>query len=804
MLFCREFNAANIDTIDPDELGKMVNLHELSIINCNIEEISKSAFDGAFENGLLNGALYLQNNKLKSFPRFSTHVPGLKSLHLDGNYITELSRGTLKNLSQLYILSMKSTSLQYIGDKTFSGENKLALFDASGSEDLEHISKNAFEGASALITLGLNNTKISEVPSIGLSNLAELHLNGVTSINSVSDEVINLPKLTKVYVDEQRRFLCCAFLHRRGETLRSTKIRTNRTRNCATNAPITTAATSTKRTDGGKSTTLRPTGSTTTDHFGGGFGRRRRALLWFGDWVPSNKTGTDPLKTSHPFFTDMNIGTHTVEERTAFFECFNQTNSTYTESQRLEQVTCYPEPDALRPCVDIMGNSFLTALSFIVSFIAVISNSAVFSILIMSRRQFTVTKYLIINLAFADLCLSLYLFILTCASIDTTGKYYNSVFSWQYEGGCDIVGFLAVFSSELSMLILTVITIERYLAIVYAVYLQKRLSFRQATILTSASWFIAVLIALLPLAGINSYREVAICLPFNIANTSDIAYLAFVFGFNTLLFIVIVGCYLKIYWEVAGPRSSGRPPNQGNDSSVAKRIALLVFTDFACWLPIAIVGMIAAAGQSASINMTVEKSKYLLVIFFPINSLCNPFLYALSTRTFRREFLNVLVQCGFCQDRLHKYHTNTFTGHSIKGKLDLKGRRATETINLSTLTSVNGSSTVKVGTPVLNSTMKDAPASNCESQREKTYSPSQDLLIVPTTASSTPDNNNGSTESQSYTGTDSNNKNAQKSDSVFTENLLEKPDNHRRTESTIQLANTAEEFDSAIETDIAF
>ena len=28
-----------------------------SIINCNIEEISTSAFDGAFENGLFNGEL---------------------------------------------------------------------------------------------------------------------------------------------------------------------------------------------------------------------------------------------------------------------------------------------------------------------------------------------------------------------------------------------------------------------------------------------------------------------------------------------------------------------------------------------------------------------------------------------------------------------------------------------------------------------------------------------------------------------------------------------------------------------------
>ena len=316
----------------------------------------------------------------------------------------------------------------------------------------------------------------------------------------------------------------------------------------------------------------------------------------------------------------------------------------------------------------------------------------------MSRRQITVTKFLIMNLAFADLCLGLYLFILTCASIETSGKYYNSVYSWQYDGGCDVIGFLAVFSSELSMIILTLITIERYLAIVYAVYLQKRLTLRHASYLSAAGWIMAIIIAILPILGANSYDEVAICLPFKISKTADIVYLGFVFGFNSLLFALIMVCYVRIYLAVAGPYSKGRPPAQTNDSSVAKRIALLVFTDFACWLPIAVIGMIAAAGHSSTIGMTVEKSKYLLVIFFPVNSICNPFLYALSTRTFQREFFTVLAQCGFCQERLHQFNTNTYTGNSAARKNLSKSRRGTETINLSVVGPALGTSKPKNGT----------------------------------------------------------------------------------------------------------
>ena len=429
------------------------------------------------------------------------------------------------------------------------------------------------------------------------------------------------------------------------------------------------------------------------------------------------------FSSSGPHIADGNFGTHTVKHVTAIFRCRNDSNVSFVDVV-LEPVDCYPEPDPLRPCDDIMGNVYLTSISWIVSFLAIITNGIVFGILVMSRRQFTVTKFLIVNLAFADLCLGLYLFVLTCASIDSTGKYYNSVYSWQYDGGCDVVGFLAVFSSELSMLVLTIITIERYLAIVYAVYLQKRLRLRHARYLTAAAWTLAIIMAALPLVGVNSYQEVAICLPFRASTSVDIMYLALVFGCNSLLFLIIISCYIKIYLEVAGPFPEGRPPSQSNDSSVAKRIALLVFTDFACWLPIAIIGIIAAAGYSDSINMTVEKSKYLLVIFFPINSICNPFLYALSTRTFQREFFTVLAQCGYCQERLHKYNTNTYTSRKAQNK--------TGTYNSSLMDSANSRYTLKNGTLPVSGT----------SESKNAASPSRDKLVGSKNEGSSTQNNN--------------------------------------------------------------
>lgn len=89
-----------------------------------------------------------------------------------------------------------------------------------------------------------------------------------------------------------------------------------------------------------------------------------------------------------------------------------------------------------------------------------------------------------------------------------------------------------------------------------------------------------------------------------------------------------------------------------NDTKIAKRMALLVFTNFACWAPIAFFALTALLGHPL-INVT--KSKILLVFFYPINSCANPFLYAILTKQYRRDFFILVSRYGLCQRRAAKY-----------------------------------------------------------------------------------------------------------------------------------------------------
>ena len=199
---------------------------------------------------------------------------------------------------------------------------------------------------------------------------------------------------------------------------------------------------------------------------------------------------------------------------------------------------------------------------------------------------------------------------------------------WQMSAGCQLAGFLGVLSSELSVYTLTVITLERNYAIIHAMNLNKRLSLRHAAYIMAIGWVFALTMAILPLAGVSDYRKFAVCLPFE-TDGAGLGYVVFLMVINGVAFMILMGCYLKIYCAIRGSQAWN-----SNDSRIAKRMALLVFTDFICWAPIAFFSLSAAYGLQL---ISLEEAKVFTVFVLPLNSCCNPFLYALLTKQFKKD-----------------------------------------------------------------------------------------------------------------------------------------------------------------------
>ena len=101
--------------------------------------------------------------------------------------------------------------------------------------------------------------------------------------------------------------------------------------------------------------------------------------------------------------------------------------------------------------------------------------------------------------------------------------------------------------------------------------------------------------------------------------------------FNALSFMVIVFCYMAMYVSIRGSHSWN-----SKDTLVAKRMALLVFTDFFCWAPI-IFFSITAAFESNFAKISLDEAKVLTIFVLPLNSCANPFLYAFFTRQFKKD-----------------------------------------------------------------------------------------------------------------------------------------------------------------------
>lgn len=73
--------------------------------------------------------------------------------------------------------------------------------------------------------------------------------------------------------------------------------------------------------------------------------------------------------------------------------------------------------------------------------------------------------------------------------------------------GCKVAGFLTMFASQLSVFTLSVVTMERWFAITYAIYLNKRLSLGAAARIMAAGWLYAITMATLPLLGVSNYSS---------------------------------------------------------------------------------------------------------------------------------------------------------------------------------------------------------------------------------------------------------------------------------------------------------
>ena len=292
---------------------------------------------------------------------------------------------------------------------------------------------------------------------------------------------------------------------------------------------------------------------------------------------------------------------------------------------------CTPEGDVYSSCKDLMANGILQVAVWVLGIAALVGNIIVIGwrILIKPKKA---DALLIINLALSDFLMGVYLVII--ASADT---YYRNVYIlfadyWMNSILCKLAGFLATLSSEMSVFMLLVITADRLVAIVMP-FSNKRLSLKVGGIVIALGWSVMIVAAAMPILGLpyfgQNYIKNGVCLLFNVTSgqTKGWEYTVFLFLlFNLAAFTFILVGYLVIYHQLDKSRRNAKREASDADKAVARRFALIVGTDFLCWVPVLVTWFLSIAGMQVHPGV----SAWMVVFIMPLNAALNPYLYTFA------------------------------------------------------------------------------------------------------------------------------------------------------------------------------
>lgn len=203
-------------------------------------------------------------------------------------------------------------------------------------------------------------------------------------------------------------------------------------------------------------------------------------------------------------------------------------------------IQCLPEPDEFSSCEDLMSNLILRSCIWVLGVIAFLGNIMVIGWRVRYRASNKVHSFLITNLAIGDLLMGVYLMIIACVDSYYRGEYFIHDAAWRQSTWCRMSGFLSTLSSELSVFTLTVITLDRFIAIVYPFKL-TRLNIKHTRIIMFCIWAMCFSMAGVPLLDIdyfdNFYGRSGVCLALHVTHQRPNGWEYSVFVFIALNFI---------------------------------------------------------------------------------------------------------------------------------------------------------------------------------------------------------------------------------------------------------------------------
>ncbi len=260
---------------------------------------------------------------------------------------------------------------------------------------------------------------------------------------------------------------------------------------------------------------------------------------------------------------------------------------------------CEPKADVLSSCSDLMSRGVLRVFLWLLGVAALLGNSIVIIWRLVTEHNspFVITTFLVTNLALADLLMGVYLLTIACVDLYYRGVYIEYAKDWQQSVSCAFLGVLSTVASEMSVVILLIITADRLINII-SPFTTTKLTKSSSKIVLGCTWLVIIFIAIIPLFPSSYfqgqfYSRSGVCLSIHLTNEGNPGWqysvaIFHVFNFTAFMFIFLAYGYIYNFIKESGQASGSDAKKR--EMAAARKMTLIVATDFCCWVPINIMG----------------------------------------------------------------------------------------------------------------------------------------------------------------------------------------------------------------------
>ncbi|XP_025078670.1 G-protein coupled receptor GRL101-like [Pomacea canaliculata] len=297
--------------------------------------------------------------------------------------------------------------------------------------------------------------------------------------------------------------------------------------------------------------------------------------------------------------------------------------------------SCQAPSDHLSSCDALLRSPLYRV--FLASFaaLALVGNLSALAYRLLLRKEKNDLGYdvFVTNLCVSDFLMGVYLSVVGVADRVYMGEYFRHESDWKEGIVCKFAGFTSFLSSEVSALLVCLITLDRVLVLRFP-FSTLRFRKRSAQIACAVAWLAGALLALVPLLPVTShwqfYARTGMCVPLPVTRNNSSVYdytFRVLIVLNFFLFFAIAAGQAAIFWSVRiNSMSATDTTKKGTDLTLARRLITIAIFDFACWFPIGLMGFMTSTGVPVASDVHVT----LAIFVLPLKPALNPFIYTIN------------------------------------------------------------------------------------------------------------------------------------------------------------------------------